>query len=86
MATEQTPIHEVRPTTQELKIPARFIALRVVGGIEYAAADDLSGSDQESESGDQRMREKFQISNFKLKTRNWFSFSIFHLKFEILNF
>src|SRR5229473_2464894 len=46
---QESPIHEVRPTTQELKIPARF-------GVEYAAADHISGSGEKSESGDQRMR------------------------------
>ena len=41
MATEQSPIHEVRPTTQELKIPARFIPQPVLEpGHTYSSVTD----------------------------------------------
>src|SRR5260370_7833783 len=41
MATDQSPIHEVRPTTQELKIPARFIPQPVLEpGHTYSSITD----------------------------------------------
>jgi len=36
--SEQTPLHEIRPTTQELKIPARFIPSPVVEGVGHTFA------------------------------------------------
>jgi hypothetical protein len=62
MAQQEVPIHEVRPTSQELKIPARFIPQPVL-----EPGHTYSSGDSESESGDQKMNAERRTQNAELR-------------------